>query len=215
MLYANKMFYEIFNDEFVISLCEKGNTGFVEGLTIESIMENLKKLPNKPKRILLTDNNGLYTDAECSDFARRFNMLSGLDYYMYIRILKNRFTSENITALKPNEIFVFGSNLEGQHLGGAAKVAYEKFGAKWGEGVGFTGKCYAIPTMHGGIEKIKPYVDEFIKQVKLNKQLHFLVTKIGCGIAGFSVDEIAPLFKELMSCENASIPKEFYDYLKR
>lgn len=101
-----------------------------------------------------------------------------------------------ITKLQPDEIFVFGSNLAGMHGGGAARLAYQKFGAVWGQGVGLQGQSYAIPTMQGGVETIQPYVDEFIKFAKQHPQLKFLVTEIGCGIAGFSPSEIAPLFEQ-------------------
>ena len=72
------------------------------------------------------------------------------------------YTSERIIRLEPNEIFVFGSNLAGAHGGGAARIALDCFGAVWGQGVGLQGQSYAIPTMQGGVETIKPYVDEFI-----------------------------------------------------
>lgn len=111
--------------------------------------------------------------------------------------MTGRITPERITELSMCEVFVFGSNLEGQHHGGAARMACDRFGAEWGVGVGPTGKCYAIPTMHGGIEDIKPYVDDFVKYVKRHPNNRFLVTPIGCGIAGFKDEEIAPLFKEL------------------
>ena len=104
-------------------------------------------------------------------------------------------TPEYITSLKPNEIFVFGSNLAGMHGGGAAHIAHKLFGAEWGVGVGPTGQCYAIPTMQGGVETIRPYVDEFINYAKQHPDLLFRVTRIGCGIAGFTNEEIAPLFK--------------------
>lgn len=107
-----------------------------------------------------------------------------------------RIASNHIVTLQSNEIFVFGSNLAGQHGGGAARLAFQKFGAVWGQGVGLQGQSYGIPTMQGGVETIKPYVDEFIEFSKRNPQLKFLVTEIGCGIAGFSVEEIAPLFKQ-------------------
>jgi len=80
------------------------------------------------------------------------------------RTVDPNIASDKIDALEKDEIFVFGSNLEGQHKGGAAKAAHLKFGAKWGVGVGLTGQAYAIPTMQGGVETIKPYVDEFIKK---------------------------------------------------
>ena len=106
------------------------------------------------------------------------------------------YTPERITELKPNEIFVFGSNLAGMHGGGAARLAYNRFGAIWGQGVGLQGQSYAIPTMQGGVETIKPYVDEFIRFAKTHPDLRFYVTKIGCGIAGFLPSDIAPLFKD-------------------
>ena len=123
--------------------------------------------------------------------------------------MKTRFTPDFITELKENEIFVFGSNLQGMHGGGAARLAYEKFGAIWGQGVGLQGQSYGIPTMHGGIEDIKPYVDEFIEFAKSHPELIFLVTRIGCGIAGFRDEEIAPLFKECIEIDNVILPESF------
>ena len=117
-----------------------------------------------------------------------------------------RTTPEFITELQPNEIFVFGSNLKGMHGGGAAYIAYRKFGAIMGQGVGLQGQSYAIPTMQGGVETIKPYVDEFIAFAKENKNLTFLVTRIGCGIAGFTDDEISPLFEKAHDVENIVLP---------
>lgn len=119
------------------------------------------------------------------------------------------FTPERITQLKPNEIFVFGSNLAGAHGGGAARLAYERFGAVWGQGVGLQGQTYAIPTMQGGVETIKPYTDEFIAFAKQHPEMKFFVTKIGCGIAGFTTEEIAPLFADAMDVENVILPQEF------
>ena len=121
------------------------------------------------------------------------------------------YTSERISELRENEIFVFGSNLAGAHGGGAAWLAYNRFGAVWGEGVGMHGRTYAIPTMQGGVDTIKPYVDDFILFAKEHKELTFLVTRIGCGIAGFRNEEIAPLFKDAICVENIILPKEFVE----
>ena len=120
---------------------------------------------------------------------------------------KARTTTERITELQPNEIFVFGSNLRGMHGGGAAYIAYRKFGAIMGQGVGLQGQSYAIPTMQGGVETIKPYVDEFIEFAKQHPTLTFLVTRIGCGIAGFTDEEIAPLFEAAHEVENIVLPE--------
>lgn len=126
-----------------------------------------------------------------------------------------RNTPEKIETLSENEVFVFGSNLVGFHGGGAAAIAFKKFGAKWGKGVGHYGQTYAIPTMHGGVDKIRPYVDEFIVYAKKHPELTFLVTKIGCGIAGFKFREIAPLFAETVDMENVYLPVEFRDIINR
>ena len=123
--------------------------------------------------------------------------------------MKTQFTPDFIRELKENEIFVFGSNLEGMHGGGAARLAYNKFGAIWGQGVGLQGQSYGIPTMHGGVDAIKPYVDEFIEFAKSHPELTFLVTRIGCGIAGFRDEEIAPLFQECIEIDNVILPKSF------
>ena len=126
---------------------------------------------------------------------------------------RNRITPNNINRLAPNEIFVFGSNLAGMHGGGAARIAVEEFGAVMGQGVGLQGQSYAIPTMQGGVNTILPYVEEFIKFAKQHPEMTFLVTKIGCGIAGFSVKEIAPLFAGAVDVENVHLPQEFWNEL--
>ena len=123
--------------------------------------------------------------------------------------MAGRITPEKITELSMCEVFVFGSNLKGHHNGGAARMAHSRFGAEWGVGVGPTGKCYAIPTMHGGVEDIKPYVDDFVEYVRNHPDNRFLVTRIGCGIAGFTDREIAPLFKDVKDTPNVCLPKEW------
>ena len=119
------------------------------------------------------------------------------------------FTPDMISELKENEIFVFGSNLGGFHGGGAARAALNHFGAIWGQGVGLQGRSYAIPTMHGGVDAIKPYVDEFIDFARQHQEYRFLVTRIGCGIAGFTVAEMAPLFSEAIDLPNVILPEDF------
>ena len=126
-----------------------------------------------------------------------------------------RISSECIYELQENEIFVFGSNLEGFHGGGAAYTAYRRFGAEWGVGAGPTGHCYAIPTMHGGISQIAPYVQHFVDYARLHPELKFLVTRVGRGIAGFKDGEIAPLFKECADMENVYLPRIFLEVIKR
>lgn len=126
----------------------------------------------------------------------------------------HRTTPAFITSLSPAEVFVFGSNLRGIHAGGAARLAHEQWGAVWGQGVGLQGQTYAIPTMHGGVEAIRPYVEEFIRFAEAHPEQVFLVTEIGCGIAGFTPDEIAPLFAAAVPVQNVFLPERFWEVLK-
>lgn len=126
-----------------------------------------------------------------------------------------RISPRHIDRLCADEIFVFGSNLAGMHAGGAARLAWRKFGAVWGQGVGLQGQSYAIPTMQGGVETIRPYVDEFVEFARRYPQLRFLVTEIGCGIAGFTPGEIAPLFDAAWEVENIFLPERFWNILIR
>lgn len=147
----------------------------------------------------------------------QLNFIRGFVEYLRGKGCKKQlpeYTPENISSLRPNEVFVFGSNLAGNHGGGAARLARDKFGAVMGQGVGLQGQSYAIPTMQGGIDTIKPYVDEFIGFAKSHPELKFYVTRIGCGIAGFNDEEIAPLFQDALSVENIILPKSFTDVIK-
>lgn len=101
-----------------------------------------------------------------------------------------------ITDLKPSEIFVFGSNQDGHHIGGAARLAYDKFGAVWGIGHGLMGQSYAIDTM-SGLDKIKIQAIQFKHIARLLKDYTFLLTPVGTGIAGYNIGEIEPLFSDL------------------
>ena len=171
--------------------------------------------------IILTLADDLYTSCIISEYAPidtpekrqwydrycEMKPIGLINILMYDRA----YTPERISELKENEIFVFGSNLAGAHGGGAARLAYKRFGAVWGEGVGLHGQTYAIPTMQGGVETIKPYVDAFIRFAKAHSRLTFLVTRIGCGIAGFRDEEIAPLFTDAINVENIILPKEFVE----
>lgn len=132
----------------------------------------------------------------------------------YKEIERPDYTPDFITEMKPDEVFVFGSNLEGMHGGGAAYVAFRKFGAVMGCGVGLRGQSYAIPTMQGGVETIEPYVKEFIGFAGEHPELFFYVTRIGCGIAGFRDKEIAPLFADALNMPNICLPESFVKALR-
>ncbi len=144
-----------------------------------------------------------------------YNSHSRADDFFNEKEMASRITPERIESLRPGQIFVFGSNLQGHHAGGAAAFALARFGAIWGQGVGLQGQSYAIPTMQGGVETIRPYVDEFIQFAATHPEYTFLVTRIGCGIAGFRDEEIAPLFAKAVALPNICLPLSFWTVLTR
>jgi hypothetical protein len=130
-----------------------------------------------------------------------------------MKINRKKHTPDRVEQLSNCEIFVFGSNLEGMHMGGAAKIAHEKFGAEWGVGDGPTGKCYAIPTMHGGLEDIRPYAKKFIEYAKAHPMNRFLLTRVGCGIAGFKDSDMAQLFEDALDVPNITYPRQWFPFM--
>lgn len=128
--------------------------------------------------------------------------------------LPDRVTPSYVNALNPDEIFVFGSNIQGMHMGGAARVAYNKYGAEWGNGEGLQGQSYALPTMEG-LESTKLAVNNFQECAKEHPHLKFYVTPVGCGIAGYSPEEIAPMFNDAAQLENVYLPISFWKVLIR
>lgn len=113
-----------------------------------------------------------------------------------------------ITHLKPNQVFVFGSNADGNHAGGAARIAYEKFGAVWGQGDGLQGQSYAIDTMSGW-DALVTGVARFLVFARRNPHIEFLLTPIGTGIAGYRHERVAPLFANAPS--NVVLPPEWVE----
>ena len=129
----------------------------------------------------------------------------------------NRVTSEIVESIARDQIFVFGSNEAGRHGKGAAKLA-RKWGAEYGNPSGRQGSTYAIPTKDKKvktlpIENIKTYVDQFISYAEDNPEFHFLVTEIGCGLAGYHPSDIAPLFSHAINIENIWLPIRFWHIL--
>ncbi len=124
-------------------------------------------------------------------------------------MLPDRITPSQVNVLADGEIFVFGSNFQGAHMGGAARVAKEKYGAVWGIGEGLQGKSYAIPTMEG-IDNMIPAIERFTSFAKQHQELKFFVTAIGCGIAGYQADEIAPFFLNAAYLPNVYLPLSFW-----
>ena len=125
-----------------------------------------------------------------------------------------RITPDYISTLQPGQIFVFGSNAQGMHAGGAARFAMDRFGAIWGQGEGLQGQSYAIPTMEG-LDNIGPAVERFISFAQQHPDYKFLVTPIGCGIAGYREEEIAPFFRKAIEMPNVYLPESFLKVLLR
>lgn len=123
--------------------------------------------------------------------------------------LPNRITPSDVNILEPGEVFVFGSNFEGEHLGGAARAAKEKFGAIRGVGEGLQGQSYGIPTMEG-LDNMIPAIERFTSFAKQHQELKFFVTAIGCGIAGYNEEEIAPYFLRASFLPNVFLPLNFW-----
>lgn len=128
------------------------------------------------------------------------------------------FTPDYVDSLLSKQIFVFGSNTLGYHTGGASKTARKKFGAVWGQAEGLQGQSYAIPVDYGkGVrndEEVRAAVNRFIAFAKEHTDLFFLVTRVGCGTAGYHDEEIAQFFKGALELRNISLPKSFVDAIK-
>ena len=129
-------------------------------------------------------------------------------------MLLTNITPSQVNVLADGEIFVFGSNFQGTHMGGAARVAKEKYGAVWGIGEGLQGMSYAIPTMEG-LENLAPAVQRFTSFARQHKELKFFVTAIGCGIAGYQAEEIAPMFLNAAYLPNVYLPLSFWKVIMK
>jgi hypothetical protein len=132
---------------------------------------------------------------------------------------KYKYYTELLSELQPNQIFVFGSNLAGRHGKGAALAAKQLFGAVWGEAVGRTGQCYAIPTKDRSVYhslslfSIQQYIHYFNLHSIQHPELEFLVTKVGCGLAGYKDEQIAPMFRN--SPSNCLFHEDWKIHLER
>lgn len=129
-----------------------------------------------------------------------------------------RVSPDNITSLQPHEVFVYGANEAGIHGAGAAKTAYEKFGAEWRQ-YGFNGQTYGIPTKSTDfrilwLEEIRKHIHDFWVFAHKHRELTFLVTQIGCGYAGYTPKEIAPLFRACLQLQNVYLPLSFHNELR-
>lgn len=176
-------------------------------LTNEEVTERKGKIKEMLEE--LRDNSGTTTtDWENHQASDRHNRIRQM--LEKLRGNNDRTTPHNISFLENNQIFVFGSNEHGRHGGGAAYTAVKKFGAIMGQGEGLQGQSYAIPTMEG-IDNMRKAINRFIEYAKEHPELTFLVTRIGCGIAGYKEEEVAPLFAEAKDISNIYLPSGFWN----
>ena len=164
--------------------------------------EDLPKLKYQGRKDVL-DEWKVIRPAVAEQAAKEFEVLNNIG---------QRVTPDNITKLGASEVFVFGSNARGLHGGGAARYAMEHFGAVMGEGHGLHGKSYAIDSM-SGLAILAEEVKTFADFAKANPRKTFLVTAIGCGIAGYHESEIAPLFECCRNICNITLPASFWDII--
>ena len=180
-------------------------------LTNEEVTERKGKIKEMLEE--LRDNSGTTTtDWENHQASDRHNRIRQM--LEKLRGNNDRTTPHNISFLENNQIFVFGSNEHGRHGGGAAHTAVIKFGAIMGQGEGLQGQSYAIPTMEG-IDNMRKAIDRFIEYAKEHPELTFLVTRIGCGIAGYREEEVAPLFADAKDISNIYLPSGFWNKINQ
>ena len=130
---------------------------------------------------------------------------------------EDRVTPGKVKALAPNEVFVFGSNDQGLHNGGAAYVAYKKFGAVMGQPFGLQGQSFAIPTVGGGIgpHEIAQGFHRLVEFAQAHPEMTFLVTAIGCGSAGYEPEFISRYLEEGIPVKNIHYPLVFWQEFEK
>jgi hypothetical protein len=129
-----------------------------------------------------------------------------------------KITPYEIEELEADHIFVFGSNEAGIHGAGAANLAYHRFSAAMYQGFGLSGQSFAIPTKDSTIntldlETIQFYINRFEDFVRKHPSLQYMITRIGCGLAGYTAEDIAPMFKNFMDLENIYLPEDFIEII--
>lgn len=146
-----------------------------------------------------------WENLSCMDASSRHSAMKSMseDYY------GGRVTPTRFDSLEPDQVLVFGSDPEGHHSGGLARLAVERFGAIVGQGVGMQGQCYAIPTTEG-LAQMQVYVRELLALARRHPSTQFLVSPLGCGHAGLTPQQVAPLFADAVNMENVALPQEFW-----
>lgn len=199
--------------------------GYDQSIDKETMYKFLEKADKENKRVIVKPDNeflpgGTKAD-QCDGWTYHLELIEKNDYTDEEEYwstggstgkLPSRITPNRINSLLEDEIFVFGSNAKGMHMGGAARIAYDKFGAEWGNGEGLQGHSYALPTMEG-TENTRAAIKRFTEFAYDHPDLTFFVTAVGCGIAGYTPEDIAPIFESAAHLENVYLPLSFWKIL--
>lgn len=185
-------------------------------MQFQQTQEGTREMWEKDRRSRMRSNSQMsfarkYAAEEMTMFGDRGNSGSYYDEF----IDERRITPERVTALKENEVFVFGSNIKGLHNGNAAALAVERFGAKLGQAEGLQGQSYAIPTVGVNEKEMYLAIDRFCRFAEEHPELTFLVTAVGCGTAGYSPYVVAPMFRKAIKLPNVKLPRAFWPFLDR
>ncbi len=145
------------------------------------------------------------------DERMKLQMMSDMNDNYFVE--EQRVAPDHIKHLTPDGVLVFGSDIKGTHNGGAARYAVEHFGAIVGQAEGLQGQSYAIPTAGCTFDELKEAVERFTDFVVMNPDKKFMLTAVGCGAAGYTVEQVAPLFREAYSFGNVYVPASFLPYV--
>lgn len=179
-----------------------------DGITVCPYCGCAFQIENEARETRLVENR---ITVKCPNYTCGFNVIVRYVTAATVTIAQ---TPERIEKLAENEIFVFGSNMNGEHLGGAALMAVEKFGAIMGKAEGIQGQSYAVPTLDRQFKKLSLLeLEDNIARMLTYAHDHpdktFLVTKLGCGIAGYEVEKVRRIFKKYFIPQNVALPVEF------
>lgn len=192
-----------------------GINSYMEFLQTEDSMKEMFECERRSQRAYLKKlsylrRSKLFSEA-CEDFREHLLSLMNDNYYIECE----RVAPDFVRDLEPNEIFVFGSNINGQHFGGAARHALSRFGAIIGKAEGIQGKSYAIPSVGNSLADLRKCIERFTEYAVQHPEKNFLLSAIGCGNAGYSPGQIAPLFKQAYEFGNVYIPATFLPYIAK
>jgi len=190
-----------------------GIDSFMQFEQTQTGMEDMFECERRSRRAFMSKNAYMETTACYQKMNReeRDKMRSAMNKGYFVQGC--RLAPDNIVSLGKDEIFVFGSNVEGMHNGGAAYYALQHFDAKYGQAEGIQGQSYAIPTDGNSFEDLAKAVERFTEYVAFHPQNRFMLTAVGTGNAGYEVRQIAPLFRQAYAFGNVYVPRSFMQYV--